>query len=285
MKNLFSILLIITLSAGLFRGCERKGDPPVLPSPETMKIDFSDFISPSKSAYSRMNVKGIDAVESINWELASNIAGLWNTLLAAKIVVPVAAFSAADKTQPYYLGSNKWEWKYNFDVAGTSFEARLTGQIRKIDIKWEMYISNNGSGAFAEFLWFDGTTVISGKSGQWVLINNLLFQQPMLQIDWILNGTAVGNVKYTYIRESNDSGLKDTFKDSYIEYGLTTNDLNAFYNIHLNISGVQDDFKDVFVEWSTTDHNGHIKANYHYQDDLWHCWDGMGNDVDCNKKL
>jgi hypothetical protein len=282
MRNLFSILLIITLSAGLFRGCVREGDPPVLPSPETMKIDFSDFISPDKSAYPQVDIKRIAVFESINWELASHIAGMWNTLLAAKIAMPVAAFSVAGETQPYSIGGNKWEWKYDFDIAGDTYEARLTGQIRKSDIKWEMYISKDGSGAFAGLLWFDGTTKISGRSGQWIFINDQLFQQPMLQIDWSLNGTVVGIVKYTYIRESDDSGLEDTFKDSYIEYGLTTNDLNAFYNIHLNISGVQEDFKDIFIEWNTTDHDGHIKSNFHYQDELWHCWDGAGNDIICN---
>jgi hypothetical protein len=104
----------------------------------------------------------------------------------------------------------------------------------------------------------------------------------MLQIDWTVTGSIVGNIKYTYIRDLRDNRTTETFKGSYIEYGLTSNTLNAFYSIHLNISGAANDFEEVNIEWSTTAHNGHIKAPYYFIDSQWHCWDGLGNDVTCN---
>jgi hypothetical protein len=278
MKNLFSILIAITLVGGLFWGCKKKGDPPVLPPSETMLIDFSEFVIPSKSSIIESNVR---SVENSNWDLASSVAGLWNIILAAKLAVPVAAFQHAVDNQPVYLDNKKWEWSYSVSAIGSTYKARLTGQIRDTDIKWEMYIAKEGVGAFTEFLWFEGTTEPDGKSGQWILNHSQILKVPMLQIDWTLNGTSVGSIKYTYIMELNESGDPETFKGSYIEYGLTTNTLNAYYTVHLNITGIENDFEDVFIEWSTSAHNGRIKSGYFFQDELWHCWDGSGNNVDC----
>lgn len=282
MKNLFTITLIITLLAGLFWGCEKKGDPPALPPSGSMTIDFNEFIGTKKSALITEEVKNIAAVENSNWTNASTVATIWNTLVALNIAIPVASFELAVNKKPVYLDNRKWEWKYNVPVVGATYVARLTGQIRSSDIKWEMYISRDGVGGFSEFLWFEGTSALDGKSGQWILNHSQQFQEPMLQIDWEVTGTLLGNIKYTYIRVLKNDRSPDNFKNSYIEYGLTTNTLNAFYTVHFDISGIANDFEDIFIEWSTTLHNGHIKANYYYQDDLWHCWDGSGNDVTCN---
>ena len=62
---------------------------------------------------------------------------------------------------------------------------------------------------------------------------------------------------------------------------LTTNTLNAFYNVHQN-TGVADVFNDIFIEWSSANHNGHIKANSYFQDNLWHCWNETGDNVTCD---
>jgi hypothetical protein len=145
-----------------------------------------------------------------------------------------------------------------------------------------MYISKDGVGSFAELLWFNGTSTPDGKSGQWILNYSQQFPEPMLQIDWILNGTNISSIKYTYIRDLKDNRTPDLFKTSFIEYGFTASTLNAFYNIHYNNSSTVIDFKDVKIEWSTTNHNGHIKAVHYFQDSNWHCWDANGTDVTCN---
>jgi hypothetical protein len=282
MKKLSSITLIITLLAGLFWGCEKKGDPPALPPAGSMIIDFNEFIGIKKSAFITEEVKGNAAIENTNWTNAATVATIWNTILALNIAVPVASFELAVNNKPVYLDNKKWEWKYNVPVVGATFKARLTGQIRSSDIKWEMYISREGVGGFGEFLWFEGTSALDGKSGQWILNHSQQFQEPMLQIDWEVTGTVIGNIKYTYIRVLKNDRSTDTFKDSYIEYGLTTSTLNASYTVHFDLSGIANDFEDVNIEWSTTAHNGRIKANYYYLNDLWHCWDGNGNDVTCN---
>lgn len=267
---------------GLFSGCEKKKDlPPALPPVETMSIDFSIFVSPGKSAVTEGNFKGISVGDKSNWAFASTVAGVWNLILAANLVVPVASFGVAVNKTPVYLDDRKWEWSYDFNVIGASYKARLTGQIRTTDIKWEMYISREGVGAFTEILWYEGTSNLDGKSGQWVLNHSQAFPEPILQIDWEIDGTAIGTIKYTYIRDKKDDRSSDPFKDSFIEYGLTSNTLNAFYNVHQN-TGTPNVYNDIFIEWSTTGHYGHVKASHYFQDDLWHCWNEVGDNVTCN---
>jgi hypothetical protein len=282
MKNLFSLLLIIAFSAGLFWGCEKKKDsPPALPPAGSMSIDFSNFVSTAKSALTEGEVKGIAITDKSNWTLAATVAGVWNVILAVNLAVPVASFGVAVNNTPVYLDNKKWEWSYNFNVIGATYKARLTGEIRSTDIKWEMYVSKAGIGAFAELLWYEGTSKLDGTEGQWILNHSQAFPEPMLQIDWKTTGSEVGSIKYTYIRDKKDDRSTDPFKTSYIEYGLTTSTLNAFYTIHQN-TGVTNVFNDIFIEWSTTNYNGHIKANYYYQDNFWHCWNELGNNVTCN---
>jgi hypothetical protein len=282
MKKIISISLVTLLLSGLFLGCEKKepASAPVLPPVTTMSIDFSNFAS-TKSASSETDLKSIDGTDKSNWIVAATIAGIWNTILAVNLAVPVESFKLAVNTKPVYVSNNKWEWSYNFNVIGSTYKARLTGQAGQGDVKWEMYISKEGIGSFPELLWFNGTSTPDGKGGQWILNHSQQFPEPVLQIDWDNAASGISNIKYTYIREKKDDRTTDFFKTSFIEYGLTSNSLNAFYNVHQN-TGVQDVFNDVFIEWSTTNHNGHIKANYHYKDDLWHCWNEAGDNITCN---
>jgi hypothetical protein len=51
MKKIIPLLFILILSTGFFTGCKKdKGEPPVLPPQESMNIDFTNFISVTKSA-------------------------------------------------------------------------------------------------------------------------------------------------------------------------------------------------------------------------------------------
>ena len=283
MKKNSVFFLIIIFGSFLISGCKKKDNAPALPPANSMSIDFSNFSSGKKSAYIYPQTKGVTT--NVNWFLASTTAGFWNLLLTVNLVVPVAAFKKAIETTPVYVNNNTWEWKFSVAPIGSTYNARLTGQVQTDSVKWKMYISKDvvdGVGAFAEFTWFTGTSALDGKSGQWILNYSQSFPEPMLQIDWSLTGNKVGSIKYTYIRALKDNRTTDLFRTSYIQYGLTTNTLDAFYNIHFNNSTTTSDFKDVYIEWSTTTHYGHIKALHYYQDSNWHCWDGTGLDVTCN---
>jgi hypothetical protein len=285
MNKFTLILLSVTLLIGLFWGCEKKNNPssaaPVLPPKGTMSIDFTNFVTSSKSGNTLADINGINAVDKSNWVLASTTAGVWNVILAVNLVVPVASFELAVNNKPVYLENNTWEWRYTFTAIGGNYKSRLTGQVRANDVKWEMYITREGAGAFSEILWYEGTSKLDGTSGQWVLNHSQQFLEPMLQIDWVAQGSGVRNIKYTYIRDMNDNRTPDLFKTSFIEYGLTTNDLNAFYTVHQN-TGVENVFSDTFIEWNTTNHTGHIKSNNYFQDVLWHCWSASADNINCN---
>jgi hypothetical protein len=281
MKKLLSFSLVFALITVLFWGCTKSSNnPPTLPPASSFSIDFSNFKTATKSASIDPQTKGITT--NINWFLAVTNASFWNLMLTVNLAIPVAAFNKAVENKPVYINNNTWEWKFSVPVIGSTYNARLTGLVKTDSIKWDMFISKDGVGSFNEFSWFTGTSALDGKGGTWILNHSQAYQDPLIKIDWKVNGTAIGSIKYTYVRELKDNGAADLFNSSFIQYGLTSGTLNAFYNIHFNNSTTISDFKDVNIEWNTTTHNGHIKAFHYYQDNNWHCWDGTGVDVTCN---
>jgi hypothetical protein len=261
MKKIYSILLILVLSAGFFSGCKKdKGDPPVLPPAESMAIDFSNFASAKKSLEILPVEKG---TANSNWEYAATVAGIWKLIINTTLAVPVLTFKTAIDKTPTYVTTKTWQWSYSVSFLNNTYKARLTGLIRSTDVQWKMYVAKDGTDSFAEFLWFEGTSKIDGTGGQWILYQSPQVTESLLQIDWTKTATGVGYVKYTYVKN-------DSFKNSFIEYGLNTNALNAYYTIHY-YNGVK--FSDVNVEWNTTTHNGHVKSVDYLGDSNWYCWD------------
>jgi hypothetical protein len=270
MKKFFSITLIIVLAVNLFHSCkEDKGNPPTLPPLETMTIDFSNFTTQKKSGDSETFVKGTN---TSNWEFAAIVAGVWKLIIGTTLAVPVQSFKIAIDQTPVLLETKTWQWSFTATVATVTYKARLTGQIRTSDVLWKMYVSKEGTGAFAEFVWFEGTSNLDGTGGQWILNESSSSPEPFLQIDWTKTGASVGTVKYSFVKDL------DSFKTSYIEYGLTSNPLNAYYTIHY-YNGVK--FSDVNVEWNTTTKNGRVKCLDYLGDTDWHCWDSNKLNVTC----
>jgi hypothetical protein len=269
MKKSIYLLFTLVLSTLFFADCKKdKGEPPVLPPQESMVIDFSNFSSAKKSIELLPGQKG---TENSNWAYAAVVAGYWNVIINVNLAVPVLAFKVATEQTPVYISSKTWQWSYEFTLLGTTYKARLTGQIGSSDVQWKMYIAGEGTNSFAEVLWFEGTSKLDGSGGQWILNQNALSPVAYLQIDWTKTSTSVGYVKYTYLK--NDSIL-----NSYIEYGLTSNVLNAYYTIHY-YNGVK--FSDVNIEWNTTTHNGHVKSIDYLGDSNWYCWDSNKVNIVC----
>jgi hypothetical protein len=262
-KSLFLIVIFI-LSAGFFSACKKdKGQPPTLPPQESMTIDFSNFASDKKSVDLISDQKGTN---TSNWEFAATVAGVWNLIISTTLAVPVAAFKLAVAQVPVWVSEKTWQWSYTVTLLNVTYKARLTGQIGSSDVQWKMYITGEGEGTagFAEFLWFEGTSKLDGTGGQWILNQNAQAPDAFLQIDWTKTGTIIGTVKYTSVKNG------DSFKTSYIEYGLTTNTYNAYYTIHY-YNGLK--FSDVNIEWNTTTLNGHVKSVDYLLDTNWYCWD------------
>jgi len=261
MKKIFSVVLILALTPGFFTGCKKdKGVAPVLPPAESMTIDFTNFTS------------GTKGINPSNWEYAAVVAGVWNVIISTTLAVPVAAYKFALVQTPVNIAAKTWQWSYNVPIATVTYKARLTGLIRTGDVQWKMYVSRDGTGGFAEFLWFEGTSKLDGTGGQWILYQSAVATDALLQIDWTKTATAIGSVQYTYVKN-------DPFKNSFITYGLTTNALNAYYTVHYYDYGMTK-YSDVNIEWNTTTHNGRVKSSNYLLGD-WYCWDAGKVDVTC----
>lgn len=278
MKKYLPFVVIFVFALGFLTSCKKdKGNPPALPPEASMVIDFSNFESARKSG----DISLPKGVEDINWNLVAGIADFWHNIISATLAVPVLSFKLAINEKPSYLDVKTWQWKYTATYLQVSYTARLTGQIRSTDVLWKMYITRTGTGAYSEFMWFTGTSKLDGTGGQWTLNYSQAEQVPVLQIDWTKTGTAIGSVKYTYIKETlPGTSTANPYKDSFITYGKTTGTLNAFYTIHYYYNSA---FAEFNVEWNsnTSGKNGRVKSLGFYGNNDWHCWDGNYVDVTC----
>jgi len=268
MKKVLTLLLLAVFMATLLTGCKKKkGDPPVMPPEESFVIDFSNFEAGKSADFSSFN-KG---VENSNWEFSVLVTGYFRILTAVTLIVPIAAFDVAVDQTPVWLEEKTWQWSYSVTVASVTYKARLVGLIQTSDVLWKMYITKEGTGGFAEFLWFEGTSEIDGTGGSWTLNESSTVQQPLLKVDWTKTGTSVSSIKYTYQKTG-------SFKNSYIEYGKTTGTYDSFYNINY-YNGTA--FADMDVEWSSTGLNGRVMCPLWFGDSSWHCWNSNLANIVC----
>lgn len=274
MKTKIIILTVLCIGVAILSSCETESkDAPEIPPYETMNVDFSKFDNSMKSSQTA------DLLLT-NYQNASITVGVWNLILTVNLAVPVMSFYHSFSKTPVFLGDAKWQWKYDVKVLGATYQARMTGQVRSEDVKWEMYLSREGIEGFSEFLWYEGTSSLDNKSGQWNLYHSNVYPERYLQIDWEKPGVDVAQVTYKYVRQKNNEGQTDTFNGSYLTYGKQSGDLDLYYNVHA-YDNYKNKFLDTEIEWSSTEYNGHIKAEHIYSDTDWHCWDSEGANVDC----
>ncbi len=275
----FSWVLVVAMMF-CFVACEKEGDAPELPPYETMAMDFSKFADTKSTAMKGEAMNSAELTTMYNYFYAGVTVGVWNVVLFTKLAVPVAAFKTAFTQYPVFLGKGKWQWSYTVEGFAGQYTARLTGEVLDEDLVWEMYISKSGINAFDETLWFSGVSAKDGSNGYWVLNHSAAYPEEMLRIDWLRESDDIGSLKYTYVRELNDNRETDTFKDSYIQYGIQESEYNLYYKVHA-YDETKGMFADTEIEWSQTGHFGHVKSLSQFNDNDWHCWDENGADVDC----
>ena len=270
MKKLTALTLVVLV---LFAGCNKDDldkRAPALPPAETLEIDFSRFAISEKSA----------AQQRVNWIYSATTVGIWNVIIGTTFAVPVASFRTAVKHEPVKTGDNTWQWQYDLDGFASRYTARLTGTLESGHVKWEMYISKEGIHAFDEFLWFEGESKNDGKSGWWLLYHSHLFPDETVRIDWKLENEGIGEILYTYVRETNNEGLPDPFKGSTLRYGLQLGAFDAYVQSQ-TWDNARQVFNDTHIEWSRKNFSGRVKSQHFYKDSKWHCWDEQGYDLDC----
>ena len=272
MKKLFSLLMLISIYTVCFVSCKKdKGNPPLLPPFESMIIDFSNFSSQSKSAVAESGIKGVN---NSNWEYASKVARGWETLINSSLEVPLASLKVTSAYDPGYLSEKTWQWSYSFTASGQSYKAKLVGEIQSTEVLWKMYITKEGSGAYTDFLWFEGTSLSDASGGEWVVKESNASPVELFKINWTASGSEVSTVKYEYVKSGNLDG-------STIMYGLTGGALNSFYEVYYYESALAK-FSDVDIKWSSTTKNGSVKSA-DYLLGLTYCWDSNKINVSCSK--
>jgi hypothetical protein len=172
-------------------------------------------------------------------------------------------------------------WTYSVDGFASQYNAKLIAKRTTSQINWKMYISKTGIGSFDEMLWFEGTSMLDGKSGQWILYHSPQFPEKTVQIDWKKQYDMVGEVKYTLVRELNDDRQPEKAFGSYLAYGLQNETFDTYVNTHVYYEQTSS-FQDTFIEWSRNNYSGHVKAEQFFFDTEWHCWDTTGNDANCH---
>lgn len=271
MKTLFLHFLILVVLMSSCKKEDADGISPELPPAETMIVDFSKFTDSNKSA----------VPQRINWLYSVTTVGVWNVIIGTTFAVPVASFKHAFSSKPVKTGDYSWQWQYDVDGFTSRYTARLTGTLETGQVKWEMYISKEGIDSFDEFLWFEGISKSDGKSGWWLLYHSPSFQEETVRVDWKKEDVEVGDIKYTYVRELNNSGQPDPFKGSTLQYGLKEGTFDAWIHTHTWDHSNQV-FNDTQIEWSRTKFNGWVKAPHFFNDSNWHCWDEQGVDIECD---
>lgn len=256
--------LIIAVILMLASGCKKEDKPaPAIPPQSSFVMDFSDFSNPDDTLGSR------EITTYHNWGYSYANVVIWQTLLNVSLAVPVASFvESFNHEAVYHPDQDNWTWSYNVTVGLVVYEAQLTGYLQSDSVVWEMRVTKGTD--FADFLWYYGKSALNETGGFWILQENPLNPNVLLQIDWHKYADGTKDISYTNIRP----GAPEN--GSYIFYGTALTDFDRFYQIYGKSA---DNLTE--IEWSSVNKNGHVKDPHHFGDDVWHCWNEVLVDIVC----
>jgi len=257
---------MMIFGAGLMlalNSCEKEPDPMELPPAESLVIDWDKF--PTNATKDAAEVNSI-----YNWFYSAGTILVWNTVVAANIVVPTVAYAAAFNHEPVYQGDETWLWSYSVTVNGRTIVAELLGsRIDNETFSMEMTLSE--AGVFEEFTWFEGVIRYDHTAANWTLSHSPQYPTPYLDVTYSKDFEEdVANIRYTVIDQQNE------LYEDYIDFGI---DPSLEYDAHYTISKADTTTN---IEWSTQTNAGHVMDSRHFGDEEWHCWDSQLQDVDCS---
>jgi hypothetical protein len=224
-------------------------------------LDLSQFPSNSTKAVNVLNN---------NWRYSSINVLVWNALIAANIAIPITAYAEAFNHTPVYLGDYSWEWSYSVIVSEKTYDVSLVG--KRIDNEtFSMEITLSESGGFQDFKWFEGVIRYDLTEANWTISHSPVNPVEYLDIHFQKDfETEVASIRYTVTDPNNK------IYNAYIEYGVDpVLDFDAYYTIFMTNSITN-------IEWDRITGAGRVMDFAHFQDQQWHCWDSLLEDVDCN---
>lgn len=264
-KRLIAVFLavIFLITSCNDDGPESPGVAPTIPPSSSFEMDFNQFPEDGGSAGGR-------TATAANWSHAAVNVGVWNLIIGVATVVPVAAFKAAIDKTPEFIGSNTWQWSYNFEVDNIQHSAKLHGTLVSDGVNWKMLLSK--AGAYTDYEWYSGHSNSERTEGWWILNFGPVEARPFVRIDWNRNvDNTVASIKYTSTDPQN-AGI-----GGYIYYGINEQTpFNTYYDIFDN----QDDNL-VEIKWNRSNHAGTVRNPKFFGDTNFRCWNTALQDVAC----
>jgi hypothetical protein len=274
-KRLWAVSGLLVLAVSLLPGCGNDGGPgneatpPDIPPLSTFLMDFTDFV-PEQATLEGGPAPFEPGYTRNNWVWASTNVLVWNTLITVGLAVPVLAYIESFSHEPTRQPDGSWLWDYNFVVQDVVHLAELYGRVVRDEVRWEMYISKEGE--YTDFLWYSGQSDLAGTEGTWTLYTSPVDPDSLLGIEWHRNvGTLTRDIRYTNIVPGGPEN------GGYIFYGIMDGSVyDAFYDIY---NKGQENHTE--IEWNRSTMAGRVSDPNHFGDEDWHCWDSVGNDIDC----
>jgi hypothetical protein len=244
---------------------EPENQGPDIPPLSTFLIDFSAFPHGDTTL-----AKPADIFTYVNWGYAALNVWVWNAVITAHAVVPVAAYVESFNHTPQQQEDGSWVWSYSFQVGEDTYTAELHASTDSLGINWEMYLSKAGD--FTDFLWYSGQHNLLYTEGTWTLYKEPSDPVEYVGVEWqrnLTNNTA--NITYTNIEEGS-AGY-----GGYITYGTTTDpDYDAFYDIY-----IIETEHGIDIAWNLDSRAGQVYDEIYFEDTQWHCWDETLSDAEC----
>ena len=276
MKNIHFLFAVLVFGT-IFQSCQKESieetitrEAPALPSMQSFVMPLDGFENTDSLPANDGTVDSRTITAKTNFAFAGLNVLVWNSVLTATMAIPVASFAEAFNHEGVLVGTNTFEWRYNFRALGKIHTATLTAEVLNADedVAWTMTISQRNG--FQDFVYYTGLTNRNGTA-KWTLNHQPNNPESLLEIEYAKTSDEEFEIRYTNIRPAHsDTG-------DYIEFqAKSTGDLNRAYDI---FDATDDNF--IEIRWNAPNGNGQVKNFKFFGDDEWHCWDTDKEDTDC----
>ncbi len=256
-------LMVIVFSCTENDDGQQQGPEPVMPPESSMAPDMSMFDGEGGET------NRVNTIQ--NWTYAAFNVGIYSGILYTHLIVPVRAFKATINQEAHFnADAGLWVWEKNFEVPSRgTFSVRLTAEVNGTDVNWTGYVSK--SGAFENFVWFDGTSKLNGESGNWNLYESPENPQVWLSNSWEIDREeGNGNTSFTVEKEGNHQGSSITYS---IENGADYDRKVLIHDVKVS--------NEIDVQWNKASKFGRVKSEAKFQDEMYHCWGNQLQDTEC----
>ncbi|MBD3419160.1 MAG: hypothetical protein GF398_03480 [Chitinivibrionales bacterium] len=253
---LFAILLTLGCSSFSVGPAQTVGKKPELPSVASMEIPpLGESDALAKAAAAKTNIAYLTATTAVSY---------WTLTIELALLEPVALFALAHTVDPEPLPDNSGSvWT----IGDNGFQAQLTGKVAADSVRWSMSVTG---GDLVNFVWFEGTSTITGNAGYWVFHDTTL-----------ASGIYPELIKFTYETSDAREEVKvEVVKQNDIEYGSylqwTALGAEMFFE---SFDATQPET--VLISWNEAVESGYIE---NVTSGEKYCWDTKSNghkDIPC----